>query len=84
MRAGFNSTVLQRNLLLTIPVAAIAWLVAVPGFLTLSSFVVLTGLLAVLAWVVKTIYSNAQPTCSLVQLVHESDPAARNRATKTR
>jgi hypothetical protein len=84
MRTSFTSTMLQRNLVLAIPVAALAWFIAVPVFLTLSSFAVLTGLFVVFAWVSTTIYLNAQPTRSLARLVHETDPAARGRPTKTR
>jgi hypothetical protein len=84
MRACFTSTVRQRNLALAIPVAALAWFIAMPGILTLSSFVVLTGLLAGFAWLFTTIYLNAQSTSSLSPLLHEAGPAARNRPTKAR
>jgi hypothetical protein len=84
MRTSVTPTVLQRNLVLAIPVAVIAWAIVVPGFLTLSNFFALTVLLAGCAWVLKTMSLTPQPTGSLARVVHETDAAAPDRLTKTR
>lgn len=84
MRAGVNPTVFQRNFVLAMPLAVIAWVIVVPGFLTLSNFVALAALLAGCAWFLTTIRLNEQPTSSLARVVPETDAAARARRTKTR
>ena len=56
-----------------VALVALAWLVAVPNFLTLSSFAAFAGLLAATAWVLKNTYSNAQPASSLAQRFHDAD-----------
>ena len=66
-----------------VAVVALAWLVAVPHFLTLSSFAAFAGLLAASAWVLKTTYSNAQPASSLAQRLHDAE-AALPRAPRVR
>ena len=76
MRTSFYPAAVPRALFfvtLLLALVAVAWLVAVPNFLTLSSFAAFVGLLAAIAWVFKTAYSNAQPASSLAQRLHDAD-----------
>ena len=78
MRTSFYPTAVPRGLFfvtLLVALVALAWLVAVPDFLTLSSFAAFAGLLAASAWVLKITYSNAQPASSLAQRLHDADAA---------
>lgn len=67
MRIDSSSTPVQRTLILAIPFAVAAWLVAVPGAFTISSFLAVVALLIGLFWVATVTYSNSQPTASLAQ-----------------
>jgi hypothetical protein len=84
MSASVYPAVFQRNVVLALPIAVVAWAIAVPGFLTLSNFVALAVLLAGCAWLLQTLRLGAQPTGSLARVVHETDAAARDRRAKTR
>ena len=76
MRTSFYPPAVPRALFfvtLLVALVAVAWLVAVPNFLTLSSFAAFAGLLAASALVLKITYSNAQPASSLAQRLHDAD-----------
>ena len=75
MRSYSGSTLVDRNLALSLPVVTVAWLLTVPAVLTTSSFLAAAGLLIGVAWVARTTYRNAQPASSLAQSFHDTERA---------
>ena len=56
-----------------LPFVALALLTTVPAVLSLSTFLVLVGLLTALGWVARTTYMNGQPAASVAQALHDAD-----------
>jgi hypothetical protein len=84
MRASLSPTVLHGNVVLAIPVAIIAWVLAGPGLLTLPTFAALAVLLVGCAWVVKSSHPHARPVHRLARVVRQTDAAAREQRTRIR
>jgi hypothetical protein len=70
------SSRLRLALALLIPGLLVLWLVAVPGMLTASSYLVVAGVTIALAGIGLITYRNAQPTSSIAHVLHEADIAA--------
>ena len=70
------SSRLRLALALLIPGLLVLWLVAVPGMLTASSYLVVAGVTIALAGIGLITYRNAQPTSSIAHVLYEADIAA--------
>ena len=84
MRIQLGSPI-QRTVVLTIPMIAVMWMVAVPGVLTISSFFALVGLIVAAGWIGMSAYGNGQPAASVAQLLHDTEgPSARQHRRDSR
>jgi hypothetical protein len=72
MRVYSGATATRQTLALTIPIVAVAWLVTVPGVLTMSSFLAIVALLTAFGWVARRTYLNGRPVASLAQSLHDA------------
>ena len=82
MHAFSTSMVVQAGLALMIAIVATSWWLTVPGLMTPSTFVAVSGILAGSVWVVKSTYENARPASSLAQSLHDIETTAASKRTR--
>lgn len=75
MRIPAHTHRIQVALALFVSLLVVLWWTAVPDRLSLTSYVLVSGLLAAIAAVAAISYNNSQSTGSLAQILHEADVA---------